>query len=167
LSDTDNKEIIREFKKDTLSHDLIAPYTRMSSNGDNIINLVKNIVAIHGIPQKWLRSRLIIISKTKDSFPMLGRHRPISVNSFPLRVLEAIIKQKLKHCDTCKLDLDHYQCGFRSHGDPRINIVKTLKFLAKKTGYMLTIDLSSAFDSLPRKTILKAILNKSNELCDK
>jgi hypothetical protein len=77
----------------------------------------------------------MLISKTKDSFPTIGRHRPISINSFPLRVAEKVIQEALKNYKTCHIKFDRYQTGFTEGGDPHFNIIKVIKHLKTRKGY--------------------------------
>jgi hypothetical protein len=115
-----------------------------------IASIIKNI----GIPEEWLISRLMLVSKTSDPFPRLGKHRPISINSIPLKVAERIIKAAMDKCQTCEIQMGKYQTGFRKNGDPRYNVIEVLKHVANKER-ILSIDLTSAFDSISRKLLVK------------
>jgi hypothetical protein len=158
----DFKQIQKKFKKNTMSVDLLDPSKRLTRES---YKSIIDILSYSGIPKDWLKSKLILISKQSSPFPFLGRHRPISINSFPLRVTERVLQSILKKWTKCDLNLGDYQLGFRTGGDARINVLRVLNIMkANKKWRILSIDLTSAFDNIPRRLLVEWVLKKAEEI---
>jgi hypothetical protein len=114
-------------------------------------------------------SKLIPFKKNKDGLADLNNLRPIMVTSLLIKILEAIILNKLKaHCESNKI-IDIQQRGFIERSSTSINIVELFYTFEKikevrkgqnnkekkENIYTLFIDFKSAFDKVDHTTLFQ------------
>lgn len=161
---------MRMFKESAYGSDYIALKHLKSDKfrillSETIHRLITN--AQSRIPDEFLTGRLILISKTQSPIVEISKTRPLIVQSLPLRIIEKVIYSKLKAWTKWNnFNLHNYQTGFREGMSTLINQVrvklevqrsKKLKKDSSKRPYIFSLDLSGAFDYVPRQLLLEAI----------
>ena len=92
--------------------------------------------------------------------------RPIVVQTLWTRIYEKWIKQVLEICNNWdNFEIGKYQCGFQKKNSTLVNLIRTKIFLmrykrTRNKPILFTLDISKAFDSIPKSVILKAIQDK-------
>ena len=120
------------------------------------------------IPEKALMGRLILLTKTGSPIVEISKTRPIVVQNLMIRLTEKVLKAKLDQwLNGRNMDTDTYQCGFAKKKSTLVNLVRVKHFIKinrKKRNInkpiILSLDIAGAFDSVPRKIILEAIIRK-------
>lgn len=115
------------------------------------------------LPEDWLRSRLILLSKEKSPTATIDRTRPICIQTMPTRATEEYVHRKLSKCRCGILNTGAYQTGFKEKLSCHVNLMRIISFIqgvrkdpGNKT-ITIAVDISQAYDSVDRSDILEAV----------
>ena len=132
-----------------------------------LIQIVRGLLFTNiEIPDEIFSTRLFLLSKNESSTPALDKWRPIWIQNIVIRLLEKSIHVKLKSCNCATLKMANYQTGFQQFICVHINIMRAIRLLKtinkKRKGSLFLVDLTSAYDTIPRRIILEAIYDFKN-----
>lgn len=124
--------------------------------------LFNAMLLLETIPRALVKSRTILIPKTKENLDNVKNWRPLTISSIFLRVFNKILAQRISN----RVELHGTQRGFSRIDGCFANCI-TLEGIIKarrKAGQpltMITLDLSKAFDRVSHHSIKRALTRKN------
>ena len=134
-----------------------------------INNIFVDWVKNKNIPNFWMRSKLILISKEENNSPEVHNTRPIAILPSITKAFEISIISNIEEIAYKQGYISENQRGFTPRKSTSINIEDLITFWIqaklrrklKTTSALIFIDLKRAYDSINRNKLLN-ILNEAN-----
>ena len=143
------ENIITELMKDLDAHNRTA-----------LLQLYNDIYNTETIPDHFNEAMVVQIYKTGKTPELYSSYRPIALLNITYKILAKLIQRRLR--DTLDDRIVDFQYGYRrgrSTAEP-IFIARRIQELAERHGtqlYMLALDYSKAFDSIPHEKLLECL----------
>ena len=119
------------------------------------------------LPEETFSARLFLLSTNESATPALEKWRPICIQNIVVRLIEKAIHCHLKWWKWSTLKMANYQTGFQEWISVHVNILRALRLLKtinkRRKDSLFLVDLTSAYDTIPRRVILEAIYEMKND----
>ncbi|XP_072145534.1 uncharacterized protein [Dermacentor andersoni] len=134
-------------------------------DGDQLLLLLdayNNVWRTGSIPDEWSEAIVVPLLKAGKAASSPASYRPVSLTSAAGKVLEAMALRRLEWITAALDTLAAEQSGFRrlrATADCLADVIATLETAKRRgeAGYLILLDVESAFDRLPHATIMDAL----------
>ena len=132
-----------------------------ATNRTALLQLYNDIYNTETIPDHFNEAMVVQIYKTGKTPELYSSYRPIALLNITYKILAKLIQRRLR--DTLDDRIVDFQYGYRrgrSTAEP-IFIARRIQELAERHGtqlYMLALDYSKAFDSIPHEKLLECLI---------
>ncbi|KAH7980927.1 hypothetical protein HPB49_020317 [Dermacentor silvarum] len=111
------------------------------------------------VPASWREAVVVPLLKSGKPAGCIGSYRPVSLTSVAGKTLEAMALRRLEWIATALDTFAPEQSGFRRLGSTADSLSATLEesLSRHEAGYLILLDVQSAFDGLPHATIIGSL----------